>query len=181
MMDIKALEKSCCLLSNSQLDLLPHTIPIIFHPNSCQTGVKTMKDPSPKAVDFSFHSPHVPSHWGEQKLLMAGKHLLIGLIVSQDCECTVAERRGEELRRSRAALIKTKDNSICAERNPTAAPLPTFRWNSILLITMRCCYSFTCPEQSPAKRYTKVKRLSSLLFTLSLFKKHSFTHPSFSI
>lgn len=54
---------------------------------------------------------------------MAGKHLLIGLIVSQDCEFTVAERRGEEeLRRdSGAVLIKTKDNNICAEKNQTAA------------------------------------------------------------
>lgn len=82
---------------------------------------KTIKDLSPKVVDFSFHSPHFLSHQGEQKLLMAGKHLLIGLIVSQDCECTVAERRGEELSRDSAVLIKIKDTNICAGRNQTAA------------------------------------------------------------
>ncbi|KAK5859259.1 hypothetical protein PBY51_003340 [Eleginops maclovinus] len=65
---------------------------------------------------------------------MAGKHLLIGLVVSQDSESTVAERRGEELRRNRAALIKTKDNNICAGMDPTAAPYHIFRWNSILLM-----------------------------------------------
>lgn len=73
---------------------------------------------------------------------MAGKHRLIGLIVSQDCACTVAERRSEETRSKSAELIKTKENNICAERSWAAA---SFHGNSDQIafffssFTIRCC------------------------------------------
>lgn len=73
-------------------------------------------------------------------ILMAGKHLLIGLIVSQDCERTVAEQRGEELKRNSTVLIKTKENNICAEWS-------FLRTNSnaiaFSIFTISCCYIST--------------------------------------